>query len=100
MAKELSVFPELKESEGEDERIRKAIIEHFAGSHSSMYPYKGFTKEQILAWLEKQGVHANFRNGIQIGDKVTRNQDGVLINLSQLKRVAKPSDDIDTEKVR
>lgn len=40
--------------ESEDERIRKAIIEHFEGSHSSMYPYKGFTKEQILAWLEKQ----------------------------------------------
>ena len=46
------IFPELKESE--DEMIRKAIIEHFAGSHSSMFPYKGFTKEQILAWLEKQ----------------------------------------------
>ena len=46
------LFPELKESE--DEKIRKAIIEHFAGSHSSMFPYKGFTKEQILAWLEKQ----------------------------------------------
>lgn len=47
------LFSELKESE--DERIRKALIEHFAGSHSSMYPYKGFTKKQILAWLEKQG---------------------------------------------
>lgn len=48
-----SLFPELSESE--DEKIRKVIIEHFAGSHSSMYPYKGFTKEQIIAWLEKQG---------------------------------------------
>ena len=48
-----TIFPELKESE--DERIRKAIIEHFEGSHSSMYPYKGFIKEQILAWLERQG---------------------------------------------
>ena len=47
------MFPELKE-EDEDEKIRKAIIEHFAGSHSSMYPYKGFTKEQIITWLEKQ----------------------------------------------
>ena len=49
----IDIFPELKESE--DEVIRKAIIEHFAGSHSSMFPYRGFTKEQILAWLEKQG---------------------------------------------
>ena len=47
------MFPELKE-EDEDEKIRKVIIEHFAGSHSSMYPYKGFTKEQIITWLEKQ----------------------------------------------
>ena len=46
------IFPELK---SEDERIRKSIIELFAGMHSSVYPYKGFTKEQILAWLEKQG---------------------------------------------
>lgn len=45
------LFPELAESE--DERIRKVIIEHFAGLPSSI-PYKGFTKEQILAWLEKQ----------------------------------------------
>ena len=48
-----AIFPELKESESE--KIRRAIIEHFAGSHSCMFPYKGFTKEQILAWLEKQG---------------------------------------------
>ena len=48
----IDIFPELYESE--DEMIRKVIIEHFAGSHSSMFPYKGFTKEQILAWLEKQ----------------------------------------------
>ena len=47
-----AIFPELKESEGE--KIRRAIIEHFAGSHSCMFPYKGFTKEQILDWLEKQ----------------------------------------------
>ena len=46
-------FPELKDSK--DKRIRKVIIEHFACSHSSMYPYKGFTKKEILDWLEKQG---------------------------------------------
>jgi hypothetical protein len=42
------------EEKSEDERIRDALIEHFTGLHSSTYPYKGFTKEQILAWLEKQ----------------------------------------------
>ena len=46
------IFPELAESK--DEKIRKVLIEHFKGSHSSIFPYKGFTKEQILAWLEKQ----------------------------------------------
>jgi hypothetical protein len=54
----IKIFPELKESK--DDRIRKAIIEHFAGSHSSMYPYKGFTKKQFLAWLEKQREKEKF----------------------------------------
>ena len=48
-----SLFPELKEDE--NDRIRRAIIEHFVGSHSCMFPYKGFTKEQIIDWLDKQG---------------------------------------------
>lgn len=55
------VFPELKE-ESEDERIRKAIMEHFADSHSSIYPYKGFTKKQILDWLEKQNSNVDNAN--------------------------------------
>ena len=46
------IFPELKEDE--NDRIRRVIIEHFVGSHSCMFPYKGFTKEQIIDWLEKQ----------------------------------------------
>ena len=45
------IFPELKEDE--NDRIRRVIIEHFVGSHSCMFPYKGFTKEQIIDWLEK-----------------------------------------------
>lgn len=47
------IFPELKEDE--NDRIRRVIIEHFVSSHSCMFPYKGFTKEQIIDWLEKQG---------------------------------------------
>lgn len=42
-------------------------------------------------WLEKQGEHARFRESIQVGDKVTRNEAGDLVNLSQLERIAKPS---------
>ena len=35
-----------------------------------------------------------FLESIQVGDKVTRNQDGILVNLSQLKRVAKTADKV------
>ena len=80
-------FPELKESESL--RIIKAIkygLDHVFTNNTTIFEV---TKEQCLSWLEKQGEHANFRNKIKIGDKVTRNKDGVLVNLSQLKRVAK-----------
>ena len=83
----LEKFPELKESE--DEKHRKWILEYlYDGLRKSDEQFKDHFKCAI-AWLEKQGEHANFRNKIQIGDKVTRNEDGVLVNLSQLNRVAK-----------
>ena len=52
--------------------------------------YDGVKWERILSWIEKQEAHTKFINSIQIGDKITRNQDGVLVNLSQLGRKAKP----------
>ena len=83
------IFPELKESD--DEEIRKDLIKalnQFTNGHTSiLYKNEDFLK--WIAWVEKQGEHINFLNKIQVGDKVTRNQDGVLVNLSQLKRVAK-----------
>ena len=84
------LFPELKESE--DERIRKEMITFFENYHDPILS-SNRRKDTWLAWLEKQGEHADFRNKIQIGDKVTRNEDGVLVNLSQLKRVAKPAEE-------
>lgn len=80
------VFPLLKESD--DERIRKEIIEAFKTLGDGKIPVV-INYADIFTWLEKQGKHANFRNKIQIGDKVTRNEDGILVNLSQLNRVAK-----------
>ena len=74
--------------ESKDEKIRKTILSHFK-SFKQWACGNGVNKEDCIAWLEKQGEHANFRNKIQIGDKVTRNEDGVLVNLSQLNRVAK-----------
>lgn len=88
MYKELSeIFDELKESE--DEQHRKWILEYlYDGLRKSDEQFKDHFKCAI-SWFEKQGEHANFINKIQIGDKVTRNEDGVLVNLSQLNRVAK-----------
>jgi len=74
----------LPKEESKDERIRKELIE-FVKS-------RGGFKQEYIAWLETQGAHKKFRDSIQIGDEVTRNEDGVLINLSQLKRVAKPTE--------
>lgn len=114
-----NTFPELKESE--DERIRKELLD-FCKNRAENYPndpkYKNISS--WIAWLEKQNSlmkclqianarigelieenyylkekqceHAKFRDSIQVGDKVTRNEDGVLVNLSQLKRVAKPAE--------
>lgn len=80
-----SIFPELKESE--DEKVRKDILRYFKDLNE-----QGYETKRWIAWLEKQGEHSDFRNKIQIGDKVTRNKDGVLVNLSQLERVAKPNE--------
>ena len=76
------ITPELKESE--DERIRKWII-----GVLSTYEHDKDLRNAAIAWLEKQAEHKKFRDSIQVGDKVTKNEDGVLVNLSQLKRVAK-----------
>lgn len=89
------IFPELTESE--DEKIRNFISNELAclraADEKGTVRYNELT--EAIAWLEKQAEHANFRNKIQIGDKVTRNEDGVLVNLSQLKRVAKPADKVE-----
>ena len=53
----LDMFPELKESEGE--KIRKVLIGWINLEPSTSFndTFDGFSKEQILAWLEKQGEH-------------------------------------------
>ena len=87
-----TLIPELKESEeSKAEEIIKSMTRLVTAFYSCNFPTpEGFERKDLLAWLKKQGEHANFRNKIQIGDKVTRNEDGVLVNLSQLQRAAKP----------
>ena len=86
-----AVFPELKENreESTDEKVRQALVK-LVTNHASMDLFIKYDihLDEALSWLEKQGEHAKFRDSIQVGDKITRNQDGVLVNLSQLKRVA------------
>jgi hypothetical protein len=81
-----TIFPELKEPE--DERM----IQYFKDlapfdNADELYEKYGFSHKDAIAWLEKQGEHANFLSKIQVGDKVTLNEDGVLVNLTQLNRV-------------
>ena len=45
-------YPELKESE--DERIRKALIKLNKVPRREIFEAQGITKEQAIAWLEKQ----------------------------------------------
>ena len=85
-----TLIPELKESESEDEKIRKRLIEwvkEFRKLNPTNADHNAECSEAI-AWLEKQGEYIKFLKSIQIGDEVTRNPDGVLVNLSQFKRKA------------
>jgi hypothetical protein len=84
------IFPELKESE--DERISKHLLYHFR--NKTKKEWNGMPVKDIIAWIEEQGEHKKFRDSIQVGDKVTKNEDGVLVNLSQLNRVAKKDEQI------
>lgn len=47
------LFPELKE--GENERIRKALLNEFIHLHSKGYKFAGLEGEEIIAWLDRQG---------------------------------------------
>lgn len=48
------IFPEVVESE--DERIRRRLVEYFNGRADNYY-FLGFSKRELLAWLEKQKEH-------------------------------------------
>lgn len=47
------IFPELKESE--DERIRRIVYGWINTQPSSFFDLNRISKEDMLAWLEKQG---------------------------------------------
>lgn len=84
-----ALIPELKES-SENEKIKNFISNELAclraADEKGTVRYNELT--DAIAWLEKQGEYAKFRDSIQVGDKITKNQDGIFVNLSQLERVA------------
>jgi len=76
--------------------ILGCVIRRYINDPNISYTEREKVSKEIIPYvesLEKQGEHSNFLNKIQIGDKVTRNKDGVLVNLSQLNRLAKPTNE-------
>lgn len=45
----------VREKESEDEKIRKAIIDFFSEPSRKEYILNGFTVDDIIAWIKKQG---------------------------------------------
>lgn len=83
----MEIFHELKESE--DEKVRKWLISQLKIKSDDTNSDLNIMINKAISWLEKQDEHAKFRDSIQVGDNVTRNENGVLVNLSRLNRVAK-----------
>ena len=81
------LFPELAELG--DESIRKRIIA-LVNAHG-----QGRFKENMLAWLEKQGKDNNFLKSIKVGDMLVKSPDGILINLGQSDRALEHSDNVE-----
>lgn len=71
-------FPELKENKSE--RVRKGLIKTISSLLDNTILYHtDITKEEALAWLEKQGekkLIENVETKFCEGDKVVSNQDG------------------------
>lgn len=62
------IFPELKEK-SEDEKVRKALIEMV---HDRMWFDYNVHKEEVLAWLEKQGEVESDNDDIEVEEKGIR----------------------------
>ena len=67
------IFPELRESK--DEKIRKAIIDFFSEPGRKEYILNGFTVDDIIAWLKKQGnlMKALQTSNAEIGELIEEN---------------------------
>ena len=77
------MFPELKESK--DERIRKAIIKHFKVG-TEYTSFSGFSKSEIINYLEKQGEQKHVINQLKfkIGDVIKRRNSSVTYTVTKM----------------
>ncbi len=80
------LIPELKESE--DERIRKALITLTKVPRKEIFEAEGITKEQALAWLEKQKINTegDFGRGYDCGYEACLNSNGAEFFEKQKKQ--------------
>ena len=89
------VFPELKENENGDERIRKELINFL----TSPFVNENITDEKVvpwIAWLEKQGEKPAENVEIKFceGDKVVSNQNGKVYTVGTTYYVTGDGEDI------
>lgn len=62
----LSFFPELKEKENEDEKIKKSFIRLVKAFNGVNFPTpEGFERKDMLAWLEKQGNKPHGKSALE-----------------------------------
>ena len=83
------MFPELKESEGKDEKIRKALIRAFK-SLNTIKVWNGIERTDIIYWLEKQDEQNPVEeyNITGIGSKHAKGKLGEMIkNLKPINEV-------------
>ena len=65
------IFPELKESK--DEKIRKVLVDYFKRykeEECGIKTFYGIPADDILAWLEKQGIQPRYNIGDILCDKL------------------------------
>jgi len=79
------IFPELKEKESEDERIRKALINYFKTFPYGSIDDAGTNVKEAIAWLEKQGCVKE--SGIpQHENKMCKENDDSLTSDERIKK--------------
>lgn len=73
-----------------DSRILNTLYGWISIEPESSSCFTGFTRDEILSCIDRQIEHIRFRNKALVGDQIIKTEDG-FTNISQLKRVAKPS---------